>query len=209
VLGDERAMNALANGTLNLVAASANLPGQAALLSSIEQDMQQFLLRKQVVLKVTLATQALRKQSAQALEASQGVISAEGEGDAAPARIVAAGSMAMLTQRIGKSAAELAPLNGLDPDAVFLLGKDIKSFQVLLDAMIDGSPELRIKPARTANSRQRLMVLGNSFSLMKQQVDVILSNLKDFVAAREAQAKLQVELAALGENAWVACSRAK
>jgi twitching motility protein PilJ len=112
----------------------------------------------------------------------------------------------MLTQRIGKSAAELITIEGISADAVFLLGKDTRSFQELLAAMIDGNAELRIKPVRTSNSRQRLAALEKDRTSMKEQVDAILHDLKNLVSAREAQGKLLVELAALGALSANACS---
>lgn len=204
--GDERAVQSVKIETANLSHLASSFSSQSALVSNIERNAGYFLARTEVVLKVTRATQLLRQQSAQALEASQDAFSAELAEDAAPARISAAAVLAMLTQRMGKSAAELLTLNGIDPEAVFLLGKDAKSFQEILTAMTDGSSALRIKPAKTPASKQRMAALTKHFTAMKAQVDVVLLNLQDLVGAREAQAKLQVDLATLGDSAWKGCS---
>ena len=50
----------------------------------------------------------------------------------------------MLTQRIGKSANEFLTMEGVSPEAVFLLGKDLNSFKEIGQGLLDGSPELRL-----------------------------------------------------------------
>ena len=64
--------------------------------------------------------------------------------DAAPAEISAAGQLVMLTQRIGKSANEFLTVEGVSPEAVFLLGKDLNSFKEIAQGLLDGSAELRL-----------------------------------------------------------------
>jgi twitching motility protein PilJ len=53
---------------------------------------------------------------------------------AAPAELAAAGQLVMLTQRIGKSANEFLTVEGVSPEAVFLLGKDLNSFKEIARA---------------------------------------------------------------------------
>jgi twitching motility protein PilJ len=53
---------------------------------------------------------------------------------AAPAELSAAGQLVMLTQRIGKSANEFLTVEGVSPEAVFLLGKDLNSFKEIARA---------------------------------------------------------------------------
>ena len=62
----------------------------------------------------------------------------------APAEISASGQLVMLTQRIGKSANEFLTMEGVSPEAVFLLGKDLNSFKEIAQGLLDGSPELRL-----------------------------------------------------------------
>ena len=50
----------------------------------------------------------------------------------------------MLTQRIGKSANEFLTIEGVSPEAVFLLGKDLNSFREIAKGLLDGNPELRL-----------------------------------------------------------------
>jgi twitching motility protein PilJ len=42
----------------------------------------------------------------------------------------------MLTQRIGKSANEFLTMEGVSPEAVFLLGKDLNSFKEIAEGLL-------------------------------------------------------------------------
>jgi hypothetical protein len=206
-LGDELAIRAVVNGVAALEYSNATFASPVPLPSSIARSTEVFANRKDVILKVAHALQLMRQQSSQVLKVAQDAVSAEILENAAPTRISAANGMAMLSQRLGKSAAELVTINGLNPDAVFLLGKDTKNFQELLDAMIDGKSELRIKPARTSATKQALAAISKSFTPMKEQAQVVLENLRGLVEAREAHARLQSDLYALGSVARIACQK--
>ena len=47
----------------------------------------------------------------------------------------------MLTQRIGKSANEFLTAEGVNPEAVFLLDKDLKSFNDITKGLLEGSAQ--------------------------------------------------------------------
>ncbi len=211
MLGDESAIQAAAVETANLsrLASSLSDQDQSPLVSRIKQNAGLFLTQKEVVLRVNRAAQLLRQLSSQALEASQNAFTEELADKAAPTRISAAGWLTMLTQRIGKSAAELLTLNGLDIEASFQLGKDVNSFREILAAMTNGNSELRINPAKTLASKQHLATLKKNFTSMTDQFTVVQLNLINLIVAREAQANLQRDLAALGDSTWKACSGVK
>jgi twitching motility protein PilJ len=56
--------------------------------------------------------------------------------NAPAAEISAAGQLVMLTQRIGKSANEFLTMEGVSPEAVFLLGKDLNSFKEIAEGLL-------------------------------------------------------------------------
>ena len=62
----------------------------------------------------------------------------------------------MLTQRIGKSANEFLTIEGVSPEAVFLLGKDLNSFKEIAQGLLDGSAELRLPGTQDPQTRERL-----------------------------------------------------
>jgi len=53
----------------------------------------------------------------------------------------------MLTQRIGKSANEFLTAEGVNPEAVVLLSKDLNSFNEITKGLLDGNPQMGL-PAR-------------------------------------------------------------
>jgi len=93
----------------------------------------------------------------------------------------------MLTQRIGKSANELLTQDGVGPMAVFTLGKDLNSFKLIIEALLNGSPEMRLNAVRDSLLRERLQALLASYEQTRVQGSVILSRLQGMVSAREAQ----------------------
>jgi twitching motility protein PilJ len=96
----------------------------------------------------------------------------------------------MLTQRIGKSANEFLTMEGVSPEAVFLLGKDLNSFKEIAQGMLDGSPELRLQGSKDEQTRERLDALLKLYEQTRTQAGAILGNLQGLVSAREAQASI-------------------
>jgi twitching motility protein PilJ len=93
----------------------------------------------------------------------------------------------MLTQRIGKSANEFLTMEGVSPEAVFLLGKDLNSFKEIAQGLHDGSPELRLAAAKDPQTRERLEALMKLYEQTRTEAGAILGNLQGLVSAREAQ----------------------
>ena len=84
------------------------------------------------------------------LEIAETVASLKLQQNAPASEISAAGQLVMLTQRIGKSANEFLTVDGVSPEAVFLLGKDLNSFKdepAMTVSAQEGSPfSLRCQP---------------------------------------------------------------
>jgi twitching motility protein PilJ len=95
-----------------------------------------------------------------------------------------------LTQRIGKSANEFQTMEGVSPEAVFLLGKDLNSFKEIAQGLLDGSPELRLAATKDAQTREQLEALVKLYEQTRTQASAILGNLQGLVSAREAQSAI-------------------
>jgi twitching motility protein PilJ len=104
--------------------------------------------------------------------------------------ISAAGQLVMLTQRIGKSSNEFLTVEGVSPEAVFLLGKDLNSFKEIAQGLLEGSPELRLNASRDAQTKEQLVALIKLYEETRTQAGAILGNLQGLVSAREAQAAI-------------------
>ena len=78
---------------------------------------------------------------------------------ASAAELSAVGQLVMLTQRIGKSANEFLTMEGVSPEAVFLLGKDLNSFREIAEGLNAGNPELRLPGTRDPQTKETLQQL--------------------------------------------------
>jgi twitching motility protein PilJ len=65
----------------------------------------------------------------------------------------------MLTQRIGKSSNEFLTMDGVSPEAVFLLGKDLNSFKEIAKGLLDGSPNCDLPGSSDPQTREQLTAL--------------------------------------------------
>lgn len=146
--------------------------------------------QKPTLTKVGTALRTINRQSSELLEMSETVSSLKMQQGASLSEIGAAGQLVMLTQRIGKSANEFLTVEGVSPDAVFLLGKDLNSFQEIARGLLDGSAQLRLPGTRDTQTRQQLEALLKSYEETRTEAGGILGNLQGLVAAREAQATI-------------------
>jgi len=143
-----------------------------------------------ILTQVGAALRTINRQSSDLLEIAETVSSLKLQQNAAPAEISASGQLVMLTQRIGKSANEFLTLEGVSPEAVFLLGKDLNSFKEITQGLQEGSPELRLTGAKDPQTRERLQALMAVYEQTRVQAGAILGNLQGLVSAREAQASI-------------------
>ncbi|MHB1247912.1 MAG: methyl-accepting chemotaxis protein [Polaromonas sp.] len=146
--------------------------------------------QQNILTQVGSALRTINRQSADLLEIAETVSSLKLQQNAAPADISAAGQLVMLTQRIGKSANEFMTTEGVSPEAVFLLGKDLNSFKEIAQGLQEGSPELRLAGSKDPQTRERLDALLALYEQTRVQASAILGNLQGLVSAREAQAHI-------------------
>jgi twitching motility protein PilJ len=144
--------------------------------------------QQKTLTQVGQALRAVNRQSSELLETAETVSSLKLQQDATPAEISAVGQLVMLTQRIGKSANEFLTTEGVSPEAVFLLGKDLNSFREIGNGLLSGSTELRLPATKDAQTKERLTQLMAQYEKTRAEAGAILGNLQGLVAAREAQA---------------------
>ncbi len=149
--------------------------------------------QQKTLTQVGASLRIVSRQSSDLLEVAETVSSLKLQQNASPAEVSAAGQLVMLTQRIGKSANEFLTMEGVSPEAVFLLGKDLNSFKEIAEGLLKGSQELRLTPARDEQTRERLNALLKMYEETRSQAGGILGNLQGLVSAREAQAAIVAE----------------
>lgn len=155
-----------------------------------EQNANIVMGQQGILLQVGEALRTINRQSSDLLEIAETVSSLKLQQNAAPTEISASGQLVMLTQRIGKSANEFLTMEGVSPEAVFLLGKDLNSFKEIAQGLLEGSPELRLGASKDSQTRERLQALIALYEKTRVQAGAILGNLQGLVSAREAQASI-------------------
>ncbi|MDB5964147.1 MAG: methyl-accepting chemotaxis protein [Polaromonas sp.] len=160
------------------------------LMERAEKNAATVMGQKEILTQVGNALRTINRQSSDLLEIAETVSSLKLQQNAAPAEISASGQLVMLTQRIGKSANEFLTMEGVSPEAVFLLGKDLNSFKEIAQGLQEGSPELRLAGSKDPQTRERLEALMALYEQTRVQAGAILGNLQGLVSAREAQSSI-------------------
>ncbi len=160
------------------------------LMERAEKNAATVMGQQKILTQVGAALRTINRQSSDLLEIAETVSSLKLQQSATPAELSASGQLVMLTQRIGKSANEFLTMEGVSPEAVFLLGKDLNSFKEIAQGLLEGSPELRLSPTKDAQVRERLEALLKVYEETRTQAGAILGNLQGLVSAREAQASI-------------------
>ena len=189
-----RSVRGLKNGDSDLGIAplggafDAQLSALLPKVDAAERNSSAVLAQQKILTQVGDALRVINRQSSDLLEIAETVSSLKLQQGAPAAEISAAGQLVMLTQRIGKSANEFLTMEGVSPEAVFLLGKDLNTFKEVAEGLLKGSAELRLSAASDGQVRERLQALLKLYEETRGQAGAILGNLQGLVSAREAQA---------------------
>ena len=167
-----------------------DLDSVTSLMERAERNAKVVMGQQKILMQVGDALRTINRQSADLLEIAETVTSLKLQQNAPAAEISAAGQLVMLTQRIGKSANEFQTTEGVSPEAVFLLGKDLNSFKEIAQGLLDGNPELRLAATKDAQTREQLEALIKLYEQTRTQASAILGNLQGLVSAREAQSSI-------------------
>ena len=157
------------------------------LVERAEKNANTVIAQQKILTAVGQSLKTINRQSADLLEIAETIASLKLQQNATPTELAATGQLVMLTQRIGKSSNEFVTLEGVSPEAVFLLGKDLNTFRDLAQGLLNGNPELRLPGTRDAETKERLNALLKLYEETRSQSASILGNLQGMVAAREAQ----------------------
>ena len=143
--------------------------------------------QEEALVHVDQALRAISSQSTDLLEGADAAFNQALLSGSQSSEVSACGQLVMLTQRIGKSANELLTQDGISPTAVFFLAKDLNSFSLITESLLNGNPDLRLNGVRDPSLRERLRSLLALYEQTREQGSVVLRQLQGMVAAREAQ----------------------
>ena len=160
------------------------------LVDRAEKNAATIMAQQKVLTEIGAALRQINRQSGDLLDIAEAISALKVQQNAPANEVSAAGQLVMLTQRIGKSSTEFLTLEGVSPEAVFQLGKDLNSFKDIAQGLLQGSAELRLSGARDAQTRQQLESLLKLFEQTRVKAGSVLGNLQGLVAARAAQASI-------------------
>jgi twitching motility protein PilJ len=157
------------------------------LVDRAENSAKTVMAQQKVLTQIGSALRLINRQSSDLLEIAENILALKLQQNAPSVEISAVGQLVMLTQRIGKSSNEFLTAEGVSPEAVFLLGKDLNTFKEISDGLRSGSADLRLSAAKDAGTREQLDALAKLYEETRVQASAILGNLQGLVSAREAQ----------------------
>jgi twitching motility protein PilJ len=186
-----RTVRSLKTGEGDVAQAPGSVQGELdtvlPLVERAEKNANTIVAQQKVLTQVNQSLRAINRQSGDLLDVAETISALKAQRDAQPGELSAVGQLVMLTQRIGKSANEFVTTEGVSPEAVFLLGKDLNTFKDLLDGVLDGSAQMRLPGTKDPQVRERLQALAKLYDETRAQSSAILSNLQGLTAARDAQ----------------------
>ncbi len=160
------------------------------LVERAEKNAKSIMGQQKILTQIGSSLRVINRQSSDLLEIAETVSSLKLQQNAPAVEISAVGQLVMLTQRIGKSSNEFLTAEGVSPEAVFLLGKDLNTFKDIAQGLLNGNSELHLSASRDAATREQLESLIKLYDQTRVQAGAILGNLQGLVAAREAQSSI-------------------
>ena len=157
------------------------------LVDRAEKSAAQVVAQEMTLTQAGQALRTINRQTADLLESAEAVAALKQQAGAAVAELAAANHLVMLTQRIGKSANEFLSAEGASAEAVFLLEKDLATFQDTAQGLLEGRPDGSLPGTREGPAREKLQQLVKQFETTRSEARAVLGNLKGLVSAREAQ----------------------
>jgi len=170
------------------------------LVDRAEKNAKAVMGQQKILTQIGASLRLINRQSADLLEIAETISSLKLQQNAPAVEVSAVGQLVMLTQRIGKSSNEFLTSEGVSPEAVFLLGKDLNTFKEISQGVLNGSSELRLSPTRDAATREQIEALIKLYDETRVQAGAILGNLQGLVAAREAQSAILADSEPLRRN---------
>ncbi|WP_137936148.1 methyl-accepting chemotaxis protein [Chitinivorax sp. B] len=151
------------------------------------------LNNKQTIVTITKSVSSINANDAKLLEATQQLVSLLKETNAPEHDRELAEQMVVLTQRMAKNANAMLAGEIINPEVVFLLGKDANTFRDTLQGMLDGSEELRLTPVKHLETREKLEEIKKLFKDFETVVSTFSRNMQNLVNTRLANQTIFAE----------------
>ena len=155
-----------------------------------ENNAATLLKEQKNLLGLGAAVAQVNGSNPQLLDLAERVQALKLQNAASTREISTAGQLVMLTQRLAKNANALLAGDTVDTEVAFLLGKDTNEFRTLLAALREGDVQMRVAPAKDAETAARLEELATAFKVYQDSASAILGNMQRLIAAKNAAAAI-------------------
>ncbi|WP_028456463.1 methyl-accepting chemotaxis protein [Chitinilyticum litopenaei] len=157
-------------------------PNPNKVIPNVETILQQ----KAALEAVGKAVEGINANDANLLEQIQQFSGSLAENGATAREMEAASQLAMLSQRMAKNANATLASELINPDVVFLLGKDVATFKDIVDGFLEGSDELGLRPVSSSSLVTELGGIKTSFADFEKVVTSFSKNMQPLVNTRLA-----------------------
>ncbi|GAA5785366.1 protein PilJ [Chitiniphilus shinanonensis] len=175
----------------------AHNPGE--LLGSVEQTwntsyrpnpsrptVETILKQKTALITVGDSVAGINNNDARLLELTQQFATMLGEGGGNIHELDYANQLSMLSQRMAKNANAMLAGELINPEVVFLLGKDVSTFKEIVDGFVDGSDTLQLRPVPSSAMVGQLEEIRTLFKDFETVVASFSKNMQPLVNTRLA-----------------------
>lgn len=157
--------------------------------------------QKDTLVGVTKSVNSINSNDGKLLELTQQLVALLTESNAGAREVELAYQQVMLSQRMAKNANAMLAGEIINPEVVFLLGKDTNTFRDTLQGMIEGSEELRIAPSKSPEVKEKLAEIRDLFKDFETVVGAFSRNMQNLVNTRLANQTIYKESEALLSDA--------
>lgn len=142
--------------------------------------------QKTTLVTINRSVNSINQRDAQLLDLSQQLIGLLSQINANSRELGLANQQVMLTQRMAKNANAMLAGETIDPEVVFMLGKDTNSYKEAIEAFSKGSEELRIAASSNSEVKAKLDEISKVFKDYETSVSVFSQNMQSLVKAKQA-----------------------
>ncbi|WP_254456691.1 methyl-accepting chemotaxis protein [Deefgea piscis] len=144
------------------------------------------LKQKTALMSIGQSVEGINSNDAKLLELTQQFASLLADGGGTLRELDYANQLAMLSQRTSKNANAMLASELINPEVVFLLGKDVSTFNEIVKSFLDGNPELNIRPVSTTEMVDKLEQISVLFKDFQVVVSAFSKNMQPLVNTRLA-----------------------
>lgn len=149
-----------------------------------QRNIQHLLAQRETLVALGRALVLINARNAELLDLTQQLIALL-PGDA-KRQTAYAYQQAIWSQRMAKNANALISADLIDPEAAYQLGEDLRTFQEVLDGLLQGSASLNLVAVSDPVARDKLLELQEVFASFKTQVGLILEKIPQLTQAKQA-----------------------